>query len=436
MKAGQLAGAAGILVTILAIGGGLAYWKYTTIAAAAAAPQGPEPAESIELAKVTMKPWVPTVRLVGSVFALQSVVLSNEVSGIVKEVNFESGDIAEAGQLLLQLDAATEQADLAAAMATERVAAAEIEVANAEARSAEASVKLAQSDVRRVTQAVESKAAAESTLDRAQADLAQANAKLEQMRSGITRAIAAREQAQAKVQQLQVLVEKKALKAPFRCRVGIRSVHPGQYLGENTQLVELQGIAETTYLDFAIPQDQAFRVVPGMVFPAKSAGLGEGLVNLNVQAVDSSVDRSTRNVRVRSIVANPNGLLRPGTYVDVEVPLGVPQERMVIPAVSVRRASFGDHVYVVTPDKEGKGLRAHQRFVKLGATVDGGVVVESGLSVGEQVASTGSFKLREGVLVMEAPAGGAGGGAPAAAPAKADEMAKPSGEPAAAEPKK
>ena len=406
MKGGQIAGAAGLLVTLLAIGGGLAYWKYTSIAAAAAAPRGPEPSEAVSMAKVGYKTWTPTARLVGSVFALQSVVLSNEVAGIVKQVQFDSGMIVDAGAVLLQLDSATEEADLAAALATERVAAADVDVASAEVRSAEAAVKLTQSDVRRLTQAVESKAAAESTLDRAQADLEQANAKLVQMKSGVVRANAAREQAAAKVQQLRVLLEKKTLRAPFRCRVGIRSVHPGQYLAENTQLVELQGIADTTYLDFAIPQDQAFRVVPGMVYPAKSEALGSGTVNITVQAVDTSVDRSTRNVRIRTVVANPKGLLLPGTYVDVEVPMGMPEKRLVIPAVSVRRSSFGDHVFVIEPGKEPGQLRAHQRFIKLGASFEGDVVVESGLKEGEMIAATGSFKLREDVLVMDVPAGG------------------------------
>jgi membrane fusion protein (multidrug efflux system) len=278
MKFGRIVAAACILGSLLLIGAGLAWWKYGQIKAAMSAPPPPEPAAAAELLDVVARPWTPTVRLVGSVFALESISVSNEVSGVVRAVAFESGQVVDAGQVLLQLDDATEQADLAAARATQRVADADVQVAEAQVRSAQASATLAASDLRRVRQAVESKAAAETTLDRAAADVEQAQALLAQARSGVERAKAASEQAAAKVRQLEVLAQKKTIKAPFKARVGIRSVHPGQYLGENTRVADLQGIADTVYLDFAIPQDQAWRVKPGMIFPAISATLGEGLV--------------------------------------------------------------------------------------------------------------------------------------------------------------
>ncbi|MFZ4429897.1 MAG: efflux RND transporter periplasmic adaptor subunit [Phycisphaerales bacterium] len=400
MKFGRIVAAAFILGSLLLIGAGLAWWKYGQIKAAMSAPPPPEPAAAAELLDVVARPWTPTVRLVGSVFALESISVSNEVSGVVRAVAFESGQVVDAGQVLLQLDDATEQADLAAARATQRVADADVQVAEAQVRSAQASATLAASDLRRVRQAVESKAAAETTLDRAAADVEQAQALLAQAMSGVERAKAASEQAAAKVRQLEALAQKKTIKAPFKARVGIRSVHPGQYLGENTRVADLQGIADTVYLDFAIPQDQAWRVKPGMIFPAISATLGEGLVPLRVQAVDASVDRATRNVRVRSVVPNPDERLRPGTFVDVEVPLGEPGERLLVPAVAVRRSSYGDHVFVAEPAEQPGLFRVRQRFVTLGAGVGGDVIVEKGLAAGDRIATSGSFKLRDGALVM------------------------------------
>lgn len=399
MKFGRFLGAAFILGSLALIGAGLAWWKYGQIKAAMSAPPPPEPAAAAELLEVVARPWTPTVRLVGSVFALQSITVSNEVSGVVRSVAFDSGQVVEAGQVLLKLDDDTEQADLAAARATQRVAEADVQVAEAQVRSAQAAATLAASDLRRVRQAVESKAAAETTLDRAQADLEQAQAVLAQAMSGVERVKAASEQAAAKVQQLGVLLAKKTIKAPFRARVGIRSVHPGQYLGENTRIADLQGIADTAYLDFAIPQDQAWRVKPGMVFPAISSTLGEGAVPLQVQAVDASVDRATRNVRIRSVVSNQGERLRPGTFVDVEVPLGEPGERLLVPAMAVRRSSYGDHVFVAEPAEQPGLFRVRQRFVTLGAGVGGDVIVEQGLKAGEQVVTSGSFKLRDGALV-------------------------------------
>jgi membrane fusion protein (multidrug efflux system) len=417
MKLGPIIGGAAILLALLGVGGGLGYWKYSSIQKAMAAPPPPEPAEAIEITTVTSRPWIQTARLVGAVFATQSVVLSNEIAGVIKEITFESGSIVEQGQVLISLDSSTEEADLSAALASEQVSRANITFAEAEVRSARAAVNFSESDVRRLSQAVESKAAAETTLDRARADLEQSQAKVAQMTSGVARAKSELEQAQAKVQQLRVAIEKKTLRAPFRARVGIRTVHRGQYLAENSKLVNLEGVADTAYLDFAVPQDEAWRVKPGQIVPATSKALGEGIVPLTVQAIDASVDPGTRNVRIRSIFANPGEKLRPGTFVDVEVPMAAPVERVIIPATAVRRSSYGDHVFVLTPGEKGEGLRAHQRFVKLGLTVGQEIIVEEGLKVGEQIASAGAFKLRENVLVMPAPAAGAAasgaGGKPA-----------------------
>jgi membrane fusion protein (multidrug efflux system) len=290
-------------------------------------------------------------------------------------------------------------------------------------------VTLASSELQRTTQAVEAKAAAASALDRARAELEQAQARLSQMEAGVAKAEAATEQAKAKSRQLQVLIEKKTLKAPFRARMGIRSIHPGQYLAENTKVVDLQGIADTTYLDFAIPQDEAWRVKPGMIVPARSETLGT--IALHVQAVDATVDRSTRNVRIRTIVDNAQEKLRPGTFVDVEVPMGEPSTRLLVPAVAVRRSSYGDHVFVSVPGEKPGELRAKQRFVKVGAGVGADLVIEDGLKEGERIATAGAFKLRDGALIIPTGQGPTGQG-PTGQAAKVTEPAadaKPASEP-------
>jgi len=410
MKRGAVITAIVILGGLAAAGGGLAWWKYHSIQKAMAGGGGGgfEPAESVSVVEVQTKPWYPTAKLVGSVFAIQSIVLSNEIAGTVKEVRFESGAIAEPGQVLLTMDTVTEEADLAAAQANVKVAQANIEVALAEVRSMQSTIKLAESDARRMEQAVRGKAASEMALDKANADVEQAQAKLVQATSNVERSKSELEQSAARVLQLQALIEKKTLKAPFRARLGIRSVHPGQYLPEGTRLVELQGVSAQTYLDFAIPQDDAWRIKPGQVVPARSVALGEGLIPITVQAIDAAVDRSTRNVRVRSIVPNPGEKLRPGTFVDVEVPLGDMQNLIMVPAVAVRRASYGDHVFVVIagdkPTDAQGALRVKQKFIKVGPTVGQDLVIESGLAVGDRIAASGAFKLRDGALIAVQPA--------------------------------
>jgi membrane fusion protein (multidrug efflux system) len=424
---------------IFVVAGGLAAWKYRSISAAMANQVSFEPAEAVDVVAARTVPWAPTAKLVGAIFAIESVSLASEVAGVLAEVKFESGALVEKGDILATFTTQTEEADLAAAKANVRVMEAGVAVAQAEIAATQSQITLAESDERRISQAVESKAAAESTLDKARADLKQWESRLIANRASIEKAKAELEQSKAQVVQLEAMIAKKTLRAPFRARTGIRLVHPGQYLGEGTALVELQSVTDTAYLDFAIPQDQAFRVSAGMKTLVRSSALGEGLIPLTIQAVDSTVDRATRNVRVRTIVDNPGEKLRPGTFVDVEVALDLPTPRVVVPVTAIRRASYGDHVFVITkveaevtqPDPAtGKPVttkvvqsRAKQRLVKVGAAIPGSsdMIIESGLQDGEEVAAGGSFKLRDGALLMIDKAG-----APPAPDAKSTPAPTPS----------
>ncbi len=414
MKRSVVLGSVTVIGLLLATGSGLAWWKYRAIQIAASQP-GFEPAQTVSVVKARTSPWHPTAKLLGSVFATQSIVLSNELRGVVTDVKFDSGSIVEKGDVLLVMDTSQERADLAAAEASVRISEANMGVAAAQLREAESAVRLAESDVGRYKEAVDMKAAAPNLLDKAKADLDRARAQVSEAESMEVRAKSEAEQARAKVNQLDVMIKKKTLLAPFRSRVGIRNVHPGQYLAEGTSMVELQGIAEETYLDFAIPQDQAFRVMPGQVFMATSEAFGPEPLPIKVIAVDAAVDRATRNVRIRSLVPNPNERLRPGTYVEVEVPLAAPKMYVVLPDTAVRRASYGDHVFLVVKGAKEGEFRAKQKFVKLGPSIAGGsdVIVTDGLNEGDEVAASGSFKLRDGALVMK-------GGAKPAMGEKAD----------------
>ncbi len=215
--------------------------------------------------------------------------------------------------------------------------------------------------------------------------------------------------------QVQVRLAKLTLRAPFRARAGLRYVHEGQYLKEGVTVVRLEEVSARIYLDFAIPQDHAARVRPGASVMATAAVLGPGPVKIEVVALDAAVDGDTRNIRVRAILDDPEGVLRPGMFVQLRVPVSDPQPYVVVPATAVRRASYADQVFVVVPGEKPEELRAKQRFVKLGPTIGDDVIVLEGVAAGEQVATTGSFKLRDGALVMPAaPAAPAADGAVAA----------------------
>lgn len=377
------------IVGVLAAGAtGLWYWKTR--------PSGPspeamfEPAESVEVVRARVAHWGPTATLSGTVLAIQSVTLATEVAGVVTEVGFESGSVVEPGQVLLKLESSIEESDLRAARASVRVTEAALKVAQADLRRLEA-------DLRRLATAAASNpaAVAESLLDQARANVEMAQATSERVGAEL-------DQAKARVDQAEAALAKKTLKAPFKARTGMRTIHPGQYLREGESVAGLQSINDTTYLDFAIPQEYISRVAKGMVVTAQAPMLSPEPIAIKVLAMDAVADPTTRNIRVRSVVDNPDQKLRPGMFVDIRVPVDTPKDYVIVPATAVRRAAFGDHVFVIVADETGKS-RARQRFVKLGPSLGGDVIVLEGLKEGDELAAAGSFKLREGVLVMVGP---------------------------------
>jgi len=378
--------AGAVIGVLLALGAGLALFKWRQIALAMAQGGPPDVAESVVTAPVERVQWGPTARLSGTVFAKQSVTLSNEVVGRVSDVFFESGEAVEPGEVLVALDDSTQRADLEAAQAMWRMAQANI-------LTAESNLRLREANHRRLSSAREAGAATEQEFDQSQANLDQAEATIAQSK-------AAAEQAAALVRQLETTIAKMVLRAPFKARAGLRNIHPGQFLAEGTSVVGLQSIDDSIYLDFAVPQDQAWRVQKGDVVMASVPMLGPDPKPITVVALDATADRGTRNVRVRGEIDNPGERLRPGMWVDVEVPVEPPAEHLAIPATAVRRAPFGDHVFIVERDADDASVfRARERMVTLGPSLGGRVIVVSGVNEGEVVATEGSFKLRDAVKV-------------------------------------
>lgn len=378
---------------------------------AQAGDQAWEPAESVEVVPARTITWRPTAELVGTVFALRSVRLQNELSGRVREVSFASGAVVESGQVLLTLDDALEQAELQAALAS-------IEVALAAADAGEAQLRLAETELRRLQQ-MAATVATELELDRARAARDDARAQRARLRAEV-------ELARARAAQVRARLAKLTLRAPFRARAGIRAVHEGQFLAEGTTIVGLEEVSERVYLDFAIPQDYASRARPGLTILADCPLLGQAPLPIEVVAVDAQVDNDTRNLRVRAVVSDPAGRLLPGMFVPIRVPVEEPREEVVVPATAVRRTSWADQVFVVAPGPDG-APRAAMRFVKLGPTVGQDVVVLEGLAAGEPVAATGSFKLRDGAKVQPAGAGPPGVAAEGAAAAPVESGAHGAG---------
>jgi membrane fusion protein (multidrug efflux system) len=133
-----------------------------------------------------------------------------------------------------------------------------------------------------------------------------------------------------------------------------------------------------------------------------AAGAGESSTRGVIVAVDARVDPATRNATVRArLDGAASALPSPGASVQVTVPTGPAQPTLVIPATALRKGPDGDHVFVVAEDAT-KALRATTRRVEVGAMTADEVFVRTGLAAGERVATSGSFKLRDGMLVSVA----------------------------------
>jgi membrane fusion protein (multidrug efflux system) len=344
-----------LLTTVVATGAGLAAWKYTDIAASAAASANqPEPMEVVTAAIASDREHRRTTTAIGTVLALRSITLQNEVAGTVERVHLTPGQIVEPGAVLVALDASVERAELQAQ----------------EAQAALAKTTLARLEKLRTHQATSQE---EVDQARAQYDVAQ-----------------------AEMARTRALIAKKVIRAPFRARVGIADVHIGQYLNEGAELTTLQGVADAVHVDFTVAQ----RVAAGLKV-GDSVGVYSGNDNspipARIVAVDARVDPNTRNATVRARLTG-SVTPAPGASVRVLVPVGPLDTVVSVPVNALRKGPQGDHVFVIEPDSAGKP-RAHVRTVQSGPVLGEEVIIYDGLKSGEQIATSGSFKLREAVLV-------------------------------------
>jgi len=340
------------------------YWRVSSMIATAAS--FGEPAEAVKVADVRAITWQGQASAAGTIVAREFVTLSNELAGTVARVAFSSGQVVEAGQALLELDTRTERAEL---------------------RSAEADIELARLTANRTRRLVEQRAGTQAEVDRARAQLAQAEARRDVVAATIAR---------------------KMLQAPFRGRIGLRDVHPGQYLGEGTEITTLESVADGVYVDFRLPQELAAQLAPGARVRLSGGALRKDAEAV-VRAIDARADEVSRTVRLRAEATGLGAEATPGAFVDVTVASTAPRQVLVVPVAAVRRAAYGDHVFVIGATRDGgPELRAEQRFVKTGPVVGREIVILDGLATGDRVATDGSFKLRHGSLVRVAPPAGQG----------------------------
>ncbi len=319
------------------------------------------PPETVTTAEVARDTWQPTLTAVGSIAPAQGVMLDAEVAGTVKRIAFESGASVRAGELLVELDSGVEQAQL---------------------RSVIASAELARANLARARDLRGQKMVSQADLDSAEAQAKQADAQIDNIRA---------------------VIEKKTIRAPFAGRAGIRQVNLGQFLDTGTAIVTLQSL-DPVYVNFSLPQQRLAQLKTGMTVRVNTDAFPDRNFEGKLTAISPEVETVTRNVRVQATLANSSGLLRPGMYVDVAAVLPTTEPVLMIPATAVLYAPYGDSVFVVEDKKDEKtgavGKVLNQQFVRLGKTRGDFVVVDSGLSAGQTIVTTGVFKLRNGMGVV------------------------------------
>lgn len=343
-----------LLLALLVVGAVLlTLWKQAGLRAeAAAAASQPEPAEVITTVHAQTREHRPAMTAIGTVVALRSISLRNELAGTVRRVALTPGTVVQAGTVLVALDTSVEQAELA---------------------ELKAQAALAETVAKRYALLHESGATSREAMDRAEAE----------------RAVTL-----ARIGRVQAVIARKTLRAPFTARVGIADVHEGQFLEEGTLLTTLQGVDAASYVDFAVPQQVAAQLRADETVQLAATPV-DAPVAARVVAIDSRVDSGTRNAMVR--VRVDGAALLPGASVRVSLPTAAASPAVSLPASALRRDAQGDHVFVIAD--AGGQPRASLRRVRTRAVLGDEVLLDDGVKAGEEIAAGGSFKLREGALV-------------------------------------
>ena len=338
----------------------LGFIKFKQVQSAVQAASFQPPPEAVTSLVVQREQWPSTTGVIGTAEAVRGVMVSADLPGSVARINFDSGKTVRAGDILVELDTRQERAQLAAL---------------------EAQRDLAKVNFARMEQLVK-----QGVISRMEYD----------------QATAQQRQTEANVGEIRATIERKTIRAPFSGTLGIRKVNLGQYLSAGSPVVQLQDL-NPIYVNFGLPQQALGQVRVGRSLRVTSDDLAGKVFTGRVTALDSVVDESTRNVQVQATLANPQGKLQPGMFVQVEVALGASRPVITLPASAISYAPYGDSVYVITDLKDPKGQTyrgVRQQFVKVEGSHGDQVGIVSGLNPGDEVVTSGVFKLRNGAAVQ------------------------------------
>jgi membrane fusion protein (multidrug efflux system) len=316
---------------------------------------------TVATVKATTTDWQPQLSATGTLRASDGAELSAEVSGIVGERHFTSGQDVDAGTLLLRLRPNDDEAKL---------------------QQLQATAELDQITYDRDLKQLRAQGVSQATVDTDAGTL---------------------KNARAQVAAQQALMAEKFVRAPFAGRLGIRLVDLGQYLAAGTTVVTLQAL-DPIFADFYLPQQALAEIkvgqavilhadtYPGRDFPGEIA------------AINPKVDTSSRMVQVRATVKNTDRALLPGMYVTASVAAGAARKLVTLPQTAISYNPYGSLVYKVVPDgtdANGKPKqKVEQEFVTTGDTRGDQVAILKGVETGEEVVGAGQLKLHNNMGVL------------------------------------
>ncbi len=347
------------LVAVFLLIAGIKVWQIMTLISAGK--KMVPPPTTVTSAEVKKGDWQPMLTAVGSISPVQGAMISAELAGTVAEIDFQSGALVKKGAVLLKLDASAEIAQM---------------------RSAVADAELAKNDLERARGLEGRKVISAAEFDAAQSKYTQKKAAVENMQS---------------------IIDKKEIRAPFDGTAGIRAVNPGQMVKVGDPLVSLQSLGQV-FVDFSLPQQQLADVKPDLPVKVTTDAIPNREFEGKLTAINSSIDPATRNVSLQATIDNQDNALRAGMFGRVKVLLPQKNSTLFIPAAAVSYAPYGNSVFVIEKKSDEKtkqeSLILRQQFIRTGETRGDFVAVTDGLKVDEQIVSTGVFKLRNGMNVV------------------------------------
>jgi membrane fusion protein (multidrug efflux system) len=334
----------------------------------------PVPPATVSTLKADYQQWQPQLNAVGTLRAVRGVDVTSEVAGLVRSREFKSGDEVRAGQVLAQLNADTDIAQM---------------------RSLEAAAELAATVYERDKAQLAAEVISKAQVDNDAADL---------------------KSKRAQVAQQAATVQKKTIRAPFSGKLGISMVNPGQYLNPGDKLVTLQTI-DPIYVDFFLPQQQLPQVALGQQVALTTDAYKDTTFTGKINAINPKVDANTRSVQIEATVPNPKRQLLPGMFATVKVSSGAEQRYITLPQTAITFNPYGDTVFVVKKaeqkddkkdekkdakkDDKGKpGLVAQQVFVTTGPTRGDQVAILKGIEPGTEIVTSGQVKLKNGTPLI------------------------------------